>query len=335
MNNLKKLGLSALAGSLAFTSAHAADASVGVATEMTYVPETGVDHAQVSNPWGMQSHVLISASGDVNGIGVTYNSNLNDKGSSQVSGGMSFDFGDAGRVTFDQGGFYGQGMHGLDNKMPTAYEEAFHGINSSSRTGNELDTITNAFGYNNTMGPVTLSVAYNPGESDVANGDGGTTTNSGDGSVLTYHISAALMDGLTVGVGAGKREVPDTQHNDDKVAGAYALYTYGPLSLGYGVNTFSSGQGNDPAMTAVHSEETTMYGIAANVNDSLSISYGVQEIEFRKASATHVTQENKSISAAYTIGNAAVRLVTTDATDVGGTSGTDHAYTELSLNLSF
>lgn len=334
MNNLKKIGLSALAGSLAFTSAHAIEANVGVAAEMTYTPSKGVKDASVANPWGMKSHVLISASGDVNGIGVTYNSNLTDKGASQVSGGMSFDFGDMGRVTFDQGGFYGQGVHGLDNAMPTAYEEAFHGVNGSARTGNEIDTITNALGYNNTIGPVSISVAYNPGASDVANGDGGTTTNSTDGAALTYMISGEIMDGLTLAVGAGKEEVPNTAHDDKKIAGAYAIYTMGPVSVGYGVNTFDSGQGNSTA-TAVHNEEQKAYSIAANVNDSLSLSYGIQETEFAKAGAAHVTQENKSISAAYTMGNAALRLVTTDATDVGGTKGTDHTYTEVSLNLSF
>ena len=50
MNNLKKVGLTALAGSLAAVSAHAAEMSVSGATLLTYTTE---DTTEVTgNPFG-------------------------------------------------------------------------------------------------------------------------------------------------------------------------------------------------------------------------------------------------------------------------------------------
>ena len=50
MNNLKKIGLSALAGSLVAFSANAVELSVSGKTEVTYMSK---DIGVTGNPWGM------------------------------------------------------------------------------------------------------------------------------------------------------------------------------------------------------------------------------------------------------------------------------------------
>ena len=65
MKNLKKIGLSALAGSLVAFSASAVEMSVTGTSEITYT--TGGEHAGSTsgNPWGSNTSIKFAGSGDV------------------------------------------------------------------------------------------------------------------------------------------------------------------------------------------------------------------------------------------------------------------------------
>ena len=67
MNNLKKIGLSALAGSLVAFSASAVEMSVSGTAEVTYstVEGTGVNQISAGNPWGSNTSLAFTGSGDV------------------------------------------------------------------------------------------------------------------------------------------------------------------------------------------------------------------------------------------------------------------------------
>ena len=75
MDNLKKVGLTALAGSLAAVSANAAEMSVSGATLLTYTTED--DSEVTGNPFGMKTNLSFTASGDVNGIHCFLHANVN------------------------------------------------------------------------------------------------------------------------------------------------------------------------------------------------------------------------------------------------------------------
>ena len=45
------------------------------------------------------------------------------------------------------------------------------------------------------------------------------------------------------------------------------------------------------------------WGIAWNVNENLSISYGEREVEFNNPSANNITEEGEGIAIAYTMGS--------------------------------
>ena len=59
MNNFKKVGLTALAGSLAAISAHAAEMSVSGATVLTYTSEDTTE--TTGNPLGMKTNIGFTA----------------------------------------------------------------------------------------------------------------------------------------------------------------------------------------------------------------------------------------------------------------------------------
>ena len=65
MNNFKKIGLSALAGSLAAVSANAAEMSVAGSAAVTY--NNGHSSEVTGNPYGMNTSLAFTGSGDVNG----------------------------------------------------------------------------------------------------------------------------------------------------------------------------------------------------------------------------------------------------------------------------
>jgi outer membrane protein OmpU len=70
MNNIKKVGLTALAGSLAAISANAAEMTVSGASVLTYTSEGATE--VTGNSWGMKTNLGFTASGEVNGYTVSY-----------------------------------------------------------------------------------------------------------------------------------------------------------------------------------------------------------------------------------------------------------------------
>ena len=126
MNNLKKVGLSALAGSMVAVSANAVELAVSGKTEITYA---GTKDSTNGNKFGNGNAITFSGSGDVNGMTATYTAVIQDMGQASsntsetfASSSLMLDMGDMGTVGFDQGA--GEfGVSTIDDKMPYAYEE--------------------------------------------------------------------------------------------------------------------------------------------------------------------------------------------------------------------
>ena len=67
MNNLKKIGVTALAGSLMSLSVSAGEMAVTGTAEITYTTNdsTGTGATSVGNPFGMKNNITFKGSGDV------------------------------------------------------------------------------------------------------------------------------------------------------------------------------------------------------------------------------------------------------------------------------
>ena len=68
---------------------------------------------------------------------------------------------------------------------------------------------------------------------------------------------------------------------------------------------------------------TDMWGIAWNVNENLSVSYGEREVEFEKATSPHVTEDGEGIAVSYTMGSMKIAGNRNEVTANGGTTGSD------------
>ena len=339
--NIKKIGLSALAGSLAMVSANAVELAVSGKTEVTYLSHDS--NTTTGNPFGFGNEITFSGSGDMNGMTGSYFAAIGDGGSASfASSEISLDMGAMGTVGLDQGvGSYG--VSTIDDKMPYAYEEiwTYTGASNGLRAAGGA---TNVLGYKNTFAGYTLNVEINPGSgattkeaaaavAAVKSGDGGssgsTTTNNG----FNWALTGSPIDGLNVGVGYGKEEstLTTTNAEDTEFATAYVTYAMGGATIGYHQSEGSGGS------TGTASNEAVLYGISFSVNENLAISYNVLDNTFDKAGVAQVdvTEETTGIGASYTMGSASVRLLSAKTDNVGGVQSTNQEVTELSLMLAF
>ena len=334
MNNYKKIGLTALAGSLAAISANAAEMTVSGATVLTYTS----DHGQVTgNPLGMKTNLGFTASGEVNGYTVSYMQTSKDQFAGMSSARLSVDMGDMGTIAFDQGS--GSGLATIDDKTPTAAEEIWDGLDTttSGRVGavgssGVVNYVTDIEGFN-------INAAFRKGAS--GNSADGATSGEGLGSGYDFAITTSNtgVDGLTLGAGYGKVEVGQKlvvtgAANGDKTdATAFATYNVGMVSLGYQMSV----EDNNVSATGTGTgdQESTRWGVALNINENLSVSYGEAETEYLHPSATAVTEDVEGIAIAYTMGAMKIAGNRNEGGDMAGVAGANDKMTEIALSFAF
>ena len=332
MDNLKKVGLTALAGSLAAVSANAAEMSVSGATLLTYTSE---DTTEVTgNPFGMKTNLGFTASGDVNGMTVSYMQTSKDQFAGMSSARLSIDMGDMGVIAFDQGS--GSGLKTIDDKTPTAAEEIWDGLDGTT-VGGLVGAAgsTGVFNYVKSFSGVTLNAAARKG-SGAANSDG---SSSGAGQsawdfALTGTGDTFGVDGLAWGLGYGEAEngtvmTGITDNGDDEHLTVFANYSFGMVTAGYQISSISAGAAGGT------SEEVDQWGIAVNINDDLSVSYGEREVEYAKASAAHVTEDGEGIAVAYTMGSMKIAGNRNEVVHNNGTANANDEMTEIALSFAF
>ena len=325
MNNIKKIGLTALAGSLVAISAQAAEMTVSGATVLTYTSEDGTE--VTGNPLGMKTNLSFTASGEVNGYNVSYMQTSKDQFAGMSSARLSVDMGDMGTIAFDQGS--GSGLATIDDKTPTAAEEIWDGLDvtTSGRVG--AAGSSGVFNYINTFEGVTLNAAARKG-SGTSNSDG-ASSGVGQGAwdfALTADGSMLGVDGLAIGAGYGEAENGAFATGGDNAhTTAFANYSVGPVTFGYQMSYI------DANVNGTDDEETTAWGLAFNVNENLSISYGERDVVFK--GGTDVTEKGDGIAVAYTMGSMKVAGNMNDVSDNDGTSGSNDSMTEIAVSFAF
>jgi len=315
MNNIKKVGLTALAGSLVAGSVSAATMSVSGSAGMSF---TGGDEKKTQGQgWTMGDSLTFSASGDVNDIGVTLTMELDGDDSDGADGtqvfdnqSIAFDLGDAGTLTFHgHGGSSALGAK--DDVMPTANEEPWDIV-----TGAEAHVIGGAGGNN----MFAYSYAHESGVTGTV-----TYVNAADAvtdvSSTSYGLEFTGMDGLTIGYASQDVEVTTNTKGDESTM--YAKYAIGGFTVGIQMSENDMDSGSD--------YESTGIGISYQVNDDLAISYGNHEIE--EVAAGTPDQEAAAISFSYTMGSLGIVGTVHDVDNIdNSTTNSREAY---SLGLSF
>ena len=320
MNNLKKIGLSALAGSLAAVSVNAAELSVsgGAALYIGTTDENGASY------YSMGDSVTFSGSGETDGglnIAVSFELDGNDANTAttyNVMDNRSVTIGTEALGTITWSGHGGDSVvSGWDDMTPTAYEEVWDltaGADTNRIAGGSGD---NMIRYDSpSFSGVTVHASY------VDAAAGGVSMYSDFG----VKISPEMVEGLTVGFATGEVEETAGVFIDESVA--FITYAYGPVTIGY-----QESEADGP--TATTDDDSTSMSISYQISDDFSVSYGTHELDLGSATAAGTDQESSGWSASYTMGGMSISGHMHETDNVAGIATADLKSYELELAFAF
>jgi outer membrane protein OmpU len=327
MNKLTKIGVSALAGSLAMTAVHAAEGSVSVSTGFAFASTT--DENLPTGPYQFDS-VVFSASGETDG-GITVSAKMElDNDNPASTDGMddrSVSFGtDAmGTVTFH--GHGGNSVMGQwDDMTPNAYEEIWDTTASADRridgrSGNNLLTYDSP-----SINGVMFKAAYQHDHStaDTQSQDLGHYADFG------IQVSPEMVEGLTIGYGFGELEPNTSQTIDNETL--FVKYAIGGFTIGI---QESEADGPTNALT----DESSGWGVSYAVNENFTIAYGERDYDdnIGTAGASSSEQQDSGFSASYTMGGMTIAGHMNQNDNVGGSTAAtnDKESYEFALTFAF
>lgn len=313
MNNLKKVGLTALAASLVATSAFSAEFGVSGSAGITIENNS---QSAAGKAFSMPNSVYLSGSGETDG-------GLN------VSVSFELDQGAATTQPFDN--------HSVSVGNDAMGTLTLHGHGGSSAQS-ALDTTAAGDLWDNGFG---ISTAHDPSSSKTSNNmlyyslpslvDGlaaavsYTPDGTGHQSSTAFSLTYTGLEGLSVSYGYG---------DDNSAVGVDADAT--TIKASYAVGSFTLGVSNTDfsTTTASSDQDVTSWNVAYTVSDSISVAYGSETHEL-EGSATDI--EVSGLSASYTAGGMTISAASIEADNVGhSTAATaDREYWKLGASFAF
>ena len=320
MNTFKKIGLTALAGSLVAVSVNAADLSVTGAAGITFA---GQDKTTKGNGWSMTDNMTFAGSAELdNGwtVATSFLLDNSDGAAAQIfdTRTLTIDMNDMGKLTM-HGHDGGSAMNDVDDVMPYASgNEGWDlvGTAATAKFGRVAGTGgTNSFKYNNStlMDGLSVTASYQPSNATQIEG------------TVSYAVAYTGVEGLTVGYGADENGLLTTAQIDAETM--YIKYAYGPITVGMQ-------ESETNANTAANSDEFSAMGISYTVSDDLTISYSESAYN---AGDKASDEEHTMIGASYTMGSMSLALSVNDVKNMGGSTAAvdDVAGYELALSFVF
>ena len=322
MNKLKKIGLSALAGSLVAISANAVEVSIsgGATMFMSKGAET------TATGLSMSDSVTFTTSGTTNGgidVSISIELDGDTPDGSNVTDSKSIKFGndDLGTVTF--AGHGGSSvMGGMDDKTPNAYEEVWDGV-----TGADTDVI-GGHGGNNLLrydSPSFAGISAHASYQDA----GTDSAVAGAEKVSTYSdfgitIAPEAFPDLEIGMAQGNYSA--TASLDGEESTIYVSYNFGDdITVAYQTSEIDLG-------TSANTDESEAFGISYKVTDDISVSYGTHTMDFGSGTTD---QESAGFSASYTMGGMTIAGMTNTVDNVGGSTDASNDKEGYEISLSF
>ena len=322
MNKLKLVGLSALAGSLAMTSANAVDYVLAGDAAMGYTGESANTSTGNGDGFALDTSLYFDAAGSLdNGWDVSFSMDFdNESGTvSNTSTQGAVTMGSMGTIQINQIG--GSAANAIDDVMPSAYEEAYGmggladgtGATGAARAAGDagfFGSSTNSGSIQYTApaietagATITASIGMDPSANVGANSFNGS---QGGEKGMFYVLKVAHESGLEVG--AGLEEV-DTdgitgstakKAKDEESVTAYAKYSMGPVSVGYQ-------ESYQDSLDGAADFEANMWSLAYTAGD-VSVSYGETETITKGASATaERTTDADAIAISYSMGSMTIQ----------------------------
>ena len=360
MNKFKKIGLTALAGSLVAVSAQAGELTVTGGVNVTLKSGTAASGSNVSSRGiGTDKDVAFTGSGELdNGTTFSVVTATNDSQTDLTSGYISIATPSFG--SFLMGNHSGAAHYKYDEEVPTAYEQLSDpagNLMPANKVGDFMDN--NHITYTSPTfdlggASITFDLGYASDANDTETGDGGVPGEGTYGSGQEAGVTVAY-EGLKLGVYGAERENPTKTNGttqdavQDEFNGVwYVKYSMGPVSIGYSESYLDSGVSETQTVATTTAKtlrtsggifEGEQIGIAFNVNDNFSVSYSESTETYNaqsEAASQDVDQKTDSIQFAYSMGGMSIKAYQIEIENPHMDEDADDSkITEIALGLAF
>ena len=320
MNKFKKIGLTALAASLVSVSAHAGEMTVAGSASMNVEGYSG-ENLNGGTGYSMGNQLTFSGSGELdNGMTVSLSFTL-DQADDANHETAPFD-GHSVSVSSDTLGtlkLSGEGgssaSTSIDGTAAGDIWDTFDGArgNVTAVAVSDSGTGDNSLFYTlpSVMDGLSINVSYQP-------------QGSGREAATGYGATYTGMEGLTI-----KYATTDEAGTTEALSGDQDVwnvsYAMGPITATASNSDFDVG-------TSTSDQEISSYAISYTISDSMSITYGMEEIE--KGGST-TDAEYSAISASYTAGGMTISAAMKDAENVAHGTGSNEDFEYWTLGASF
>ena len=323
MNNFKKIGLTALAGSLVATSVYAGEISVAGSASLRMSNHAGTDGGKTM---AMGNQLTFTGSGEMdNGMNVALSFIL-DQGDNTVDA-------EAATTAAGTGGPFDS--HSITISSDAMGSIVFAGEGASSAQ-NTIDTTAAGDIWDNTFASYTAATNASAGTKtltwtlpSMVDGLGVVTSyngsSAGEEGTIGYALTYTGVEGLSVSYGVG--EVGDTTAGTGgrEVTTYKASYAFGPVTAAMSMNDYD-------LTGSTANEEQSSYKISYTVSDELSVSYGS---ETHETTGQATDEEFDQISVSYTSGGLTATVSQTNADNITGATLTEQSKWNVGLSFAF
>ena len=329
MNNLKKIGMTALAASLVSTSAFAGEITASASSSLTMEGWSG-SQTNTSRAISMADSVMLTGSTELdNGLTVSMSFELDDSTDVENSfddHSVSISSDSLGTIKFSGNG----GSTASSAIDATAAGDLWDNFDTDANIGAAGTAVSAAAAGNNNVfytSPdfegFTLTASYRQDGSPEMSGSTALGNHSATGIGANY----TGVEGLSLHYAVTDVETNAAGSTGDQTT-MKASYAYGPVTIAYSSNEYDvDGTIND--------QDTTSWNVSYTLTDSISIGYGDETIE--TVSSSDQDAEYSGINASYTAGGMTVTAKMIDAENIvhGTGASEDGEYWSLGLSFAF
>ena len=330
MNNLKKIGLSALAGSLVATSVFAGTMNVTGDAKIEVQHNKGnilPAQANRGKAFSMTNSIYFNGGSTLdNGLDVSVYFELDQGAANGTNGTFDSHNVKLGNDTLGTLTFAG---HGGDSAQSAVDDMASGDIWDNGFTiGNTTTAMAGAptSSTSNNMLSYSLPSLYDGLAVSLSYVPSSATQNT---SATDYALKYTGYDGLTVGYANGETTLTTAAHAS--VDTMYVEYVYGSITAAYAQTDQKS-----ESTTAADDLEFSSYGIAYTVTDNISVGYYSSTLATSDV-ASDLDQEVDGFTASYTTGGMTIsgKMINADNTGYLSTATADQEMWELAIAFAF
>ena len=318
MNNLKKIGLTALAGSLVVTSAFAGELTASGSASMGVANITGTADDGGGKNFSMADSVILSGSTELdNGLTVSMSFELDgdsedaDGTSSYDSNSMTISSDALGTLTFHaHGGSSAQSA--MDTTAAGDIWNSTLGVNGEAGPTSSAGNNSLFYALPAMMDGLAITTSLTPGGANVANAS----------THMAYGVSYTGVEGLTLNYGTGDSGTQTAEVDSTSMSASYAI----------GSLTVSVSRTDVDYSAAATDEVWDSYQIAYTISENISATYGSETIDTESKA---VDEEVTGFGVSYTTGGMTISASQINAEGGGNVAAADSDRWSLTAAFAF